>query len=65
MAKLLFIGVLQCLAVLRCCELFSSGKIEHQIGKCRLCENLDTEDIAGREKDAAVCIKVVTSSSCK
>jgi len=36
------------LALLRA---FYQLKIEHQVGKCRLCERLDTE-VAGREKDA-------------
>jgi len=63
MTMLLFIGVLQCLAVLRCCDLFVSGRlniIEHE----RLCERLDNEEHdCARERSKTICMTVVTSSN--
>jgi len=63
MAKLLFIGVLQCLAVLRCCELFASRRLDVKWESAGCVKILILRNMARREKDAAVCMEVVTSSN--
>jgi len=45
MTRLLFIGVLQCLAVLCCCELFVSGRLNIK-------DESSAGNMAGCERDA-------------
>jgi len=56
MTALLFIGVLHCLAIWRCCEIFVSGWVEdcslHQVRSATCVKGLILRNMAGREKDA-------------